>query len=197
MFAPFHFRTFRFLALEIQVAEHSDLTLKTVDLTKTNYPLQVHADFKVSAADTLYRDLWTTSIRTLSNCMHDCYEDCPFYEQLQYAMDARSAALFTYSISGDDRLARQAIIQLHNSYLPGVGLTASRAPAHQLQLIPHFSLFWICIVSDHFEYFHDATFVRQFMPLCDGVLESFARRIDSNLGLICQSNSSEQWDFVD
>lgn len=197
VFAPFHFRTFRFLALDITVSALSDLTMKRVDITTTKYPLRVLADFDVPPADTVYRQMWTTSIRTLSNCMHDCYEDCPFYEQLQYVMDTRSSALFTYCCSGDDRLARQAIIQLHNSYSPAVGLTASRAPAHQLQLIPHFSLFWICMISDHFEYFNDAEFVRQFLPVCDGVLDSFARRIDSKLGLIRLSDSSQQWDFVD
>ncbi|KAJ5371742.1 hypothetical protein N7517_003748 [Penicillium concentricum] len=197
VFAPFHFRTFRFLALDISVSELSDLTMKRIDITTTKYPLHVLADFDVLSVDNVYRKMWTTSIRTLSNCMHDCYEDCPFYEQLQYAMDTRSSSLFTYCCSGDDRLARQAIIQLHNSYSPEVGLTASRAPAHQLQLIPHFSLFWICMISDHFEYFNDAEFVRQFLPVCDGVLESFARRIDPTLGLIRMSDSLLQWDFVD
>ncbi|KGO46272.1 Bacterial alpha-L-rhamnosidase [Penicillium expansum] len=197
VFAPFHFRTFRFLALDITVSALSDLTMKRIDITTTKYPLKVLAYFNVASVDNVYQQMWTTSIRTLSNCMHDCYEDCPFYEQLQYAMDTRSSALFTYCCSGDDRLARQAIIQLHNSYSPEVGLTASRAPAHQLQLIPHFSLFWICMISDHFGYFNDAKFVRQFLPVCDGVLDSFARRIDSTLGLIRLSDSSEQWDFVD
>jgi hypothetical protein len=65
-----------------------------IDLTTTNYPLEVLADIDVSPARGLYRKLWRTSIRTLTKCMHDCYEDCPFYEQLQYVMDARSSALF-------------------------------------------------------------------------------------------------------
>lgn len=196
-FAPFHFRTFRFLAIDIKVGEQSDLTMKHINILTTNYPLSMRADFNVSTTDDVYREMWTTSVRTLSNCMHDSYEDCPFYEQLQYAMDTRSSALFTYCLSGDDRLARQAIIQLHNSYSPKVGLTASRAPAHQIQLIPHFSLFWICLVTDHFEYFSDVEFVRQFLPVCDGVLESFSRRIDFKLNLIRLSDASQQWDFVD
>ncbi|CAG8374203.1 unnamed protein product [Penicillium salamii] len=197
IFSPFHFRTFRFLALDIEVTHQSDLVMNHIDVTTTNYPLEVLAEINVSPAGGLYRELWNTSIRTLTNCMHDCYEDCPFYEQLQYVMDARSSALFTYCVSGDDRLARQAILQIHNSFQPRIGLTASRAPAHQLQIIPHFSLFWIAMVTDHFEYFKDIEFVRQFIPVSDGVLESFARRIDPKVGLVRTSETSDHWDFVD
>jgi hypothetical protein len=115
--SPFHFRTLRFIALDNDVAEGSELALKGINLTTTNYPLQLRSDFNIPATldTTMSRELWTTCVRTLINCMHDCYEDCPFYEQLQYAMDVRSSALFTYCLSGNDRMARQAIIQLHNS----------------------------------------------------------------------------------
>jgi hypothetical protein len=45
IFAPFHFRTFRYFALDIEVAENSDLVLKEISIVKTNYPIQVLASF--------------------------------------------------------------------------------------------------------------------------------------------------------
>lgn len=199
-FVPFHFRTLRFMALDIQVAEDSDLLLKGIDMTLDNYPLDVRASLDIKETSEslgMYSKIWSTSLRTLSNCLHDCYEDCPFYEQMQYAMDTRSSILFTYAISHDDRLARQAIIQLHNSYMPSLGLTASRAPTHQVQVIPHFSLYWICMVQDHFEYFGAVDFIRQFNHTCDGVLESFSRWVDPELGLVRHDSDSPHWFFVD
>lgn len=197
VYAPFHFRTFRFISMDIQVASDSDLVLLGVNFTKTNYPLQVVSELNVPGDMSWAKELWTVSLRTLENCMHDCYEDCPFYEQLQYAMDTRSSALFTYCVSGDDRLARQAIVQLHNSFQPAVGLTSSRAPCHHLQIIPHFSLFWISMVADHHEYFGDAEFVSQFFPVCHAVLETFHRRIDAGTGLVRHAESPGEWHFVD
>ncbi|KAH6662930.1 bacterial alpha-L-rhamnosidase-domain-containing protein [Plectosphaerella plurivora] len=200
-FAPLHFRTFRFLTLDIDVTPESDLVMTGIDVTTTNYPLDVCGSFSTPGHmdEEKYQNVWNNSVRTLTNCMHDCYEDCPFYEQLQYAMDVRSSCLFTYAASGDDRMARQAIVQLHNSYRPGIGLLASRGPAHQLQIIPHFSLFWICTVTDHFEHAGDASFTRQFLSTCDGILEAFARRIDPNLGVVSSTAvaMSSFWDFVD
>ena len=171
-----------------------------INLTTTNYPLEVLASFQTPETKNPTSELWNTSIHTLRNCMHDCYEDCPFYEQLQYAMDIRSSALFTYNLSSDDRMARQAMIQLHNFYRANTGLTASRAPAHQYQIIPHFSLYWICMITDHYEYFGDGEFVRKFVSVCDGVLESFNRRIDPEIRLVRSLDavaSVAQWDFTD
>ncbi|KAF5675537.1 rhamnosidase [Fusarium heterosporum] len=195
-FEPFHFRTFRFLRLRIHVGS-SELTLRNINIEAVNYPLDVKADLRVLGPSDLPSKLWETSIRTLENCMHDCYEDCPFYEQLQYAMDTRSSSLFTYCLSGDDRMARQAIIQIHNSFQPRIGLTASRAPSHNLQIIPHFSLFWICMLNDHLAYFGDPDFLAPFTPVVDAILGYFHSRINSQLGLVVTKTESGIWSFTD
>ncbi|KIM93688.1 glycoside hydrolase family 78 protein [Oidiodendron maius Zn] len=198
VFIPFHFRTFRFLGLQIDVG-CSDLVIAGIEITMVNYPLDVLAGFVVSPsrAHEMVDKIWSTSVRTLLNCMHDCYEDCPFYEQLQYAMDTRSSSLFTYYVSGDDRLARQAIVQIHRSFQARLGLTSSRAPCHQPQLIPHFSLFWICMLRDNFNFFGDAIFIRQFVSVVDGILEFFNSRLDPELRLVATKNTVGVWDFVD
>jgi hypothetical protein len=195
-FAPFHFRTFRFLQLQIDVGS-SELILRQADILSIQYPLDVVAQLRVPSAQDLANRLWTTSVRTLNNCMHDCYEDCPFYEQLQYALDTRSSALFTYYVSADDRLARQAIMQLHNSFNPYIGLTSSRAPTHKAQIIPHFSLYWVCMLSDHLTFFGDKNFVGKFMPVVDAVLGYFDQFLDPDLGLVITDCRPGIWNFVD
>ncbi|KAH8701538.1 Six-hairpin glycosidase-like protein [Talaromyces proteolyticus] len=193
---PFHFRTFRFIQIRIEVG--SGLVLEELEAMRVNYPLDILAGLKVEAKDggTAER-LWETSIRTLENCMHDCYEDCPFYEQLQYAMDTRSSALFTYYISGDDRLAKQAIIQLHNSFQASLGLTASRAPSHMHQIIPHFSLYWICMLADHLTFFNNEAFLRPLLSVVDAVLTFFDSRVDPLTDLVALPDELGVWHFHD
>ncbi|KAK7187722.1 hypothetical protein PSPO01_06456 [Paraphaeosphaeria sporulosa] len=192
---PFHFRTFRFIRLQIDVST-SELVLEKISLQETNYPLDV-----VAAVDTKsdidIKPLWETSVRTLKNCMHDCYEDCPFYEQLQYAMNTRSSILFTYYVSSDSRPAQQAIIQLRNSFVAHVGLTASRAPSHRLQIIPHFSLYWISMVCDHWLFNGDRSFTMQFLPIIDAILNYFNSRLDPWLNLMTSEDRPGIWNYHD
>ncbi|KAL3455647.1 Six-hairpin glycosidase [Aspergillus heterothallicus] len=191
---PFHWRTFRFIRLEITVGSHP-LVLNELRIDKVNYPLDVFAS--IDADDVETQKMWDISVRTLENCMHDCYEDCPFYEQLQYAMDVRSSALFTYYLSGDDRMARQAIIQLRNSFQARIGLTLSRSPTHRPQIIPHFSLFWVLIVFDHFRFFGDILFTKQSVPIIEAILSFFENKIEPTLGLVKLEDGPGIWNFTD
>ncbi|GJC92897.1 alpha-l-rhamnosidase [Colletotrichum higginsianum] len=100
VFSPFHFRTLRYMSIDIDVAQNSDLDMVGIGTDEFHYPLDDKSGFDIPSPtehEATYESIWATSVRTLRNCMHDCYEDCPFYEQLQYAMDVRSSCLFTFT----------------------------------------------------------------------------------------------------
>ena len=78
-YEPFFWKTFRFIVLEIKVAD-DPLELLRIDCRQTNYPMGVLA--KWDTGDELQSKMWDVSIRTMRNCMFDGYYDCPFYEQL-------------------------------------------------------------------------------------------------------------------
>ena len=125
-------------------------------------------------------------------CAHETYMDCPYYEQLQYAGDTRIQALVSYYVSGDGRLARQAISALDASRTPE-GLTFSRAPSRLPQYIPPFSLWWIGMVHDYWRYQDDAAFVRAQLPGVRAVLMYFAGRQQAD-GLLAHVG---WWNYVD
>ncbi|QGQ95546.1 hypothetical protein EHS13_11975 [Paenibacillus psychroresistens] len=193
IYEPFHRRAFRYIRLSIQ-AGAEPLTLGDVTFRHTGYPLQVTADFDCS--DPSFAQLWEVSINTLRNCMHETYEDTPYYEQMQYEMDTRLQALFTYNISADDRLGRKALFDFHSSLLP-TGMLQSRYPAASglRQVIPGFALFWIMMVHDHYHFFGDASLVVKYRPSMDAVLGWFENKRD-HTGLVGKMPEA-YWSFVD
>ena len=104
---------------------------------ETGYPLQVQTE--VTTSDNTLADIWDISERTLRRCMHESYEDCPFYEQLQYIMDARQQILYTYAVSADDRLARKCLDDLKRSQRYD-GLLNCCYPNCNPNVIPGFSV---------------------------------------------------------
>ncbi len=191
IYETFHYRTFRFVRLEITVGDEP-LIFCSADYRETGYPLEVKASF--ASSDPTFTPLWDISVRTLQRCMYETYMDCPYYEQLQYSMDTRLQIWFTYLISGDDRLARKAIFDLHSSLLPS-GMLLSRSPAMLPQVIPGFALFWIMIVHDHYVYWNDAELLKRYRPTIDAVLDWFERRTGED-GLVGPMPQG-YWSFVD
>ncbi|KAF7556061.1 hypothetical protein G7Z17_g1762 [Cylindrodendrum hubeiense] len=74
-FQPFHFRTFRYMALDIEVHADAALVFKGIDITETTYPLQVKGSFDTN--ETWTKDLWDVSIRTLQNSNGDPASQAP------------------------------------------------------------------------------------------------------------------------
>jgi len=190
-YEPFLFRTFRYLRLQVE-AGSEPLTLHRFDYRDTGYPLQVGASFECS--DPTLEPLWRISLNTLQRCMHETYEDCPYYEQLQYTMDTRLQALFTYHVSGDDRLARKALYDFHSSLLPS-GMLQSRYPNAHPQVIPGFALHWVMMLADHYRHYGDLSLVRRYRPTVDAVLDWFDRRLTPE-GLVGPAPDA-YWSYVD
>ncbi|MBT8163199.1 MULTISPECIES: alpha-L-rhamnosidase C-terminal domain-containing protein [Arthrobacter] len=193
VYSPFWFRTFRYVRLRITTTD-TPARLQSINLTRTHYPLAITGSFASSSE--VYGKLWDVSVRTLLNCMHETFEDCPFYEQLQYAMDTRSQALFSLHLSTDDRLIRRAIEDFAASGNP-TGLTESRSPSVEPQFIPGFSLYWIRMIADHVSYVGDRPYTERFIGRIDAVLGYFKDRLSPDGFVISAEGDGVLWNFVD
>jgi len=192
-YSPFWFRTFRFLRVRITTAD-APVRIRSVTFTKTHYPLDISGTF--ASSSNLDKTLWDVSVRTLLNCMHETFEDCPYYEQLQYAMDTRSQALFSLHLSTDDRLIKRAIEDFAASGNP-TGLTESRSPSVEPQFIPGFSLYWIRMIAEHVDFIGDRAFTERFVGRIDAVLGYFRDRISPDGFVISAEGDGILWNFVD
>ncbi len=170
-FRPLWNRTYRYVELAIETGSEP-LILHDFFGTYSNYPFEEVAFFESN--DTLTATVWDVGWRTARLCATETYMDCPYYEQLQYIGDTRIQALISLYVAGDDRLVRNALLQFDHSRAPE-GITMSRYPSSQPQYIPPYSLFWVAMVHDYHQHRTDTTFVKQFLPGIQAVLQWFER----------------------
>ena len=188
-FTPLVWRTWRYLQLEINTADQP-LRLENIRCWFTAFPFEERARF--SSDDPSLTKIWEISWRTARLDAHDTYMDTPYYERMQYIGDTRIQALISYTVAGDDRLARQAIQAFNDSRVPD-GLTRSRYPTSVTQMIPTFSVLWIGMLHDFWMYRGDDAFVRAQIAGSRTVMDWFLdrQRPDGLVGKITW------WPFVD
>ncbi len=177
LFRPLWWRTYRYLQLDIET-QSEPVVLEDLRGAFTAYPFAARARFE--ADDPTLGKIWEVGWRTARLCAHETYMDCPYYEQLQYVGDTRIQALISLYVTGDDRLAKNAIEQIDESRLPE-GLTESRYPSFLPQVIPPFSLFWIGMMHDFWWYRGERDFLKKYIPGVRGVLGWFESRLRFDL----------------
>jgi hypothetical protein len=187
----FWWRTFRIVRVEVTVSDEA-LVLHPLKYRETGYPLEVKTRPDTDPAAPWIADLWDISLRTLRRCMHETYEDCPYYEQMQYTFDTRLQMLFTYYVSGDTRLGLKTIDDFYRSILPE-GIIQSRYPTNCPQVIPTFSISWLSMLSDYYDQTEDLSVLERYRPTAEHILLWF-RRKKGVMGLI---ENLGYWNFLD
>lgn len=188
-FRPLWFRTYRYIQITVETA-NEPLVLEDFVGQYTGYPLVEKAKF--NSSDSTLTNIWNVGWRTARLCAGETYFDCPYYEQLQYVGDTRVQSMISLYVSGDDRLMRKAILDFDHSRIPD-GLTQSRYPSADLQVIPTFSLLWVCIVHDYWMHRQDDAFVKSLMPGMASVMRWHEERLAANN----LNGPLEWWNFVD
>jgi alpha-L-rhamnosidase len=189
VFVPLPWRTWRFLQLDISTADEP-LQVEQLRTWFTAYPFEQRGHF--TAEDATLPSIWDVGWRTARLDAHDTYMDTPYWERLQYVGDTRIQALISYTVAGDDRLARQAIQAFNDSRIPD-GITQSRYPSSLPQLIPTFSLLWIGMVHDFWLYRDDPSFVQAQVAGTRTVLDWYLQHQRAD-GLL---EKLPWWTFVD
>jgi alpha-L-rhamnosidase len=189
IFEPLWWRTWRYLDLDIRTGTEP-LHLDSLTAAFTAYPFEERATFQ--SPDSELANIWETSWRTARLDAHETYMDTPYYEQLQYVGDTRIQALISYAVTGDDRLARQALHAFNDSRIPE-GITRSRYPSSLPQNIPTFSLLWIGMLHDYWMYRPDPEPIRNSLVGTRAVLDWFAQYQQPD-GLL---RELPWWSFID
>jgi hypothetical protein len=188
-FVPLAWRTWRYLQVDVTTADQP-LRVDNLRSWFTAFPFEERARFQ--SDDPALTQIWQIGWRTARLDAHDTYMDTPYWERMQYIGDTRIQALISYTVAGDDRLARQAIQAFNDSRISD-GITRSRYPSSVTQIIPTFSLLWIGMVHDFWRYRGDDGFVKAQMPGSRTVLDWFLerQRPDGFIGHL------PWWPFVD
>jgi hypothetical protein len=186
---PLWYRCGRYLRLRVRTGD-APLRIDALTFAFASYPFRQQATFESN--DPQLRAIWDIAWHTALCCAHEHYEDCPFYEQLQYVSDTRLQMLISYYVAGDDTLARQAIQAFDRSLLPE-GLIQSRYPSNLEQIIPTFCLYYVLAVEDHWQHRGDRAFVKSVARSIGPVMHWFERHLgdDGLVGFI------PWWVFVD
>ncbi|MGC6176877.1 hypothetical protein [Lacrimispora sp. 38-1] len=143
--------------MRIQIeADEEEVTLYEPIFRRTGYPLEVGS--YVKSSEEWVSGIWNMCVNTLKNCMTETYMDCPFYEQMQFSMDTRLQALFTYAVSNDTTLAKKALKDFHNSMMPD-GLIQGKYPSAFPQIISTFSLHYIYMIFEYYQQTGDLSIV--------------------------------------
>jgi len=188
-FTTLTYRTFRYVQLDITTGSEP-LTIEKFGSWFTGYPFEKKGTFASNDKD--LSKIFDIGWHTARLCAYETYMDCPYWERLQYVGDTRIQALVSYYVSGDDRLAKNALEQFESS-LTYDGLTYSRYPSSLPQYIPNYSLVWVTMVHDYFMYRNDPEFVKSFLPGMQRVLDHFEQYMSPDNMM----REQPYWDFLD
>jgi alpha-L-rhamnosidase len=145
------------------------LTLSRIEFRETRYPLEMES--RHAGSDPKWSQILSVCFRTLQECCHEIFVDCPYYEQAQWVGDMRVQMLCHYVATRDVRQIRKALALVDNSAAQG-GFVRAYYPSDSRLLIPGFALWHIAAVHDLALWRGEKEFVQALMPQARATMDA-------------------------
>ncbi|HUD90896.1 alpha-L-rhamnosidase C-terminal domain-containing protein [Sphingobium sp.] len=188
-FATLWWRTWRYAEIAVETKDQP-LTLQGFRAFETGYPFEQVGRF--ASDDPQLQRIFDVGWRTARIDAHETYMDTAYWEQLQYAGDTRLQMLISYAVSGDPRLAEQAIDAYAASNVDG-GLIESAWPTRGNNVIAPFALLWVGMLDDWRMRQRDPAPIIRNIGRMREILDWF-EAYRGKRGLLTKN---PQWNFVD
>ncbi|MBO5286232.1 MAG: family 78 glycoside hydrolase catalytic domain [Clostridia bacterium] len=164
----------------LQVYCPDTVKIDVMGIIPVDYPL---VKLPVNFKNPLRNKIYDVAVKTLTSCMHEHYEDCPWREQALYNMDSRNEMLFTYLAFKDYRFARASLKLMAKAPLKE-GILPICFPAGTNLTIPSFSLIYAVQTCEYIENSGDTEFIKEVFPQIKSVMDTFIANFDPVMGLL-------------
>lgn len=186
-----YFKRFGCRYIEIHITKmKGDISFEKIGFWEAKYPLERCAQVEID--DRFFNKLYDVSVKTLTMCMHEHYEDCPWREQALYAYDSYVQMLCGYYAFGEYEFARASLELLAESRKPN-GLLGLTAPGEASMTIPSFSLAWIMSLEKYVLFSGDVDFGKKYIETARKILDFF----ELHNGIVINKNGEEYWNFIE
>lgn len=191
---PFRRVAGRYVGIHITNVNSGSVTLNYLGIAPTEVSLPQSAEFVTP--DRLFNRRYQVAVRTMTLCMHEHYEDCPWREQALYAYDSRNQALYGYYRWGNYRFARASIDLLGRDLRPD-GLLQLCAPCRIELTIPAFSFVWVSEIAEYELHSGDLTLFDRYCGQIETMLQAVLPRYDASNGLFTLPDQKFHWHFYE
>ena len=179
----------RYLSLHIYSktgsAYYAGIHRQHYPLTKTNHNIE----------NPLHRKIYDIGCNTLSLCMHEHYEDCPWREQALYTMDSRVQCLCGYYAFSEYEFPK-ANFRLIAHSLGEDGLLDLCPPGKVIVNIPCFTAVFVRQIYEYVLYSGDLSLAGELFEVLEKIVKGFLGRISEN-GLIPAFKGEGNWNFYE
>ena len=176
----------------LEVQSESPIAIEHIGILPTTYPLSGKSRPTLTAIED---EIYNICERTLTLCMHEHYEDCPWREQALYAMDSRNQMLCGYYAFGETRFPR-ANLELIAKDNRSDGLLSMCSPMKKNLVIPSFSLHYFIACVEYLRHSGDSAFLEEIYPKLVSVLDVFLTHTDKD-GLVAPFKGPDYWNFYE
>ncbi len=159
---------------------------------RQHYPLNIK-DVKIE--NPLHKKIYDIGVNTLSLCMHEHYEDCPWREQALYTMDSRVQCLCGYYAFSEFEFPAANFRLMAHSLMEN-GLLELCPPGKVIVNIPAFTAVFVREIYEYVLYSGDLSLAEELFGTLESIVNGFDGRITEN-GLIPAFKGEGMWNFYE